>query len=98
MASSSLATSMAASVVRVVPRASGYRHAALRSGLHRDHDAGVPERQRIAAYGICRDGDGRILLARASPAISLEGLWFLPGGGVDHGEHPIDSLRREIEE
>jgi 8-oxo-dGTP diphosphatase len=58
----------------------------------------VTERQRIAAYGISHDAEGRILLARASPAISLEGLWFLPGGGVHHGEHPIDSLRREMEE
>ena len=62
---------------------------------------GVPgsrKRQRIAAYGVCRDGDGRILLARASPAITLQGRWFLPGGGVDHGESPTDSLAREMEE
>jgi 8-oxo-dGTP diphosphatase len=58
----------------------------------------VEERQRTASYGICLDADGRILLARASPAISLKGLWFLPGGGVQHGEHPLDALRREIEE
>jgi ADP-ribose pyrophosphatase YjhB (NUDIX family) len=56
------------------------------------------KRQRIAAYGVCRDGDGRLLLARASPALNLQGRWFLPGGGVQHGESPPDSLRREIEE
>jgi 8-oxo-dGTP diphosphatase len=56
------------------------------------------KRQRIAAYGVCRDGDGRILLARASPAITLQGRWFLPGGGVDHGESPPQSLTREMEE
>ena len=59
---------------------------------------GVRKRQRIAVYGVCRDGEGRILLARASPAITLQGRWFLPGGGVDHGESPPDTLRREIEE
>lgn len=59
---------------------------------------GVRKRQRIAVYGVCRDGDGRILLARASPAITLQGRWFLPGGGVDHGESPPDTLRREIRE
>jgi 8-oxo-dGTP diphosphatase len=61
----------------------------------------VPEdnkRQRIAAYGLCRDEAGRLLLARASPAITLQGRWFLPGGGVQHGENPTDSLSREIEE
>ncbi len=56
------------------------------------------QRQRIAAYGVARDGDGRLLLARASPALTLRGRWFLPGGGVQHGENPPDSLRREMEE
>ncbi len=58
----------------------------------------VNRRQRIAAYGVCRDADGRLLLARASPALTVQGRWFLPGGGVQHGESPPDSLRREIEE
>ncbi len=57
-----------------------------------------PERQRIAAYGVCVDEEGRILLARAAPSLTLRGRWFLPGGGVQHGENPTDSLRREIEE
>ncbi|MFZ0251971.1 MAG: NUDIX domain-containing protein [Acidimicrobiales bacterium] len=63
--------------------------------------SGVPgnrRRQRIAAYGVCRDDAGRILLARASPAITLQGRWFLPGGGVDHGESPTESLTREMHE
>jgi ADP-ribose pyrophosphatase YjhB (NUDIX family) len=55
-------------------------------------------RQRIAAYGVVRDDGGRLLLARASPALTLRGRWFLPGGGVQHGEQPAESLRREIEE
>ena len=56
------------------------------------------KRQRIAAYGVARDAEGRLLLARASPALTLRGRWFLPGGGVQHGESPPDSLRREMEE
>jgi ADP-ribose pyrophosphatase YjhB (NUDIX family) len=62
------------------------------------HDSPVPERQRIAAYGVCRDAGGRLLLARAAPSLTLRGRWFLPGGGVQHGESPPDSLRREIQE
>jgi 8-oxo-dGTP diphosphatase len=58
----------------------------------------VPERQRIAAYGVCIDDASRLLLARAAPSLSLRGRWFLPGGGVDHGEHPTDALRREFGE
>jgi ADP-ribose pyrophosphatase YjhB (NUDIX family) len=58
----------------------------------------VTERQRIAAYGVVRDDGGRLLLARAAPFLTVRGRWFLPGGGVHHGENPPDSLRREIEE
>jgi 8-oxo-dGTP diphosphatase len=60
--------------------------------------AAEDERQRIAAYGVCRDGAGRLLLCRAAPYLTLRGRWFLPGGGVQHGEDPPDSLRREMEE
>ena len=56
------------------------------------------ERQRIAAYGVVRDDEDRLLLARAAPMLTLRGRWFLPGGGVQHGESPTDSLRREIAE
>jgi ADP-ribose pyrophosphatase YjhB (NUDIX family) len=56
------------------------------------------ERQRIAAYGVVRDDEERLLLARAAPPLTLRGRWFLPGGGVQHGESPSDSLRREIAE
>jgi ADP-ribose pyrophosphatase YjhB (NUDIX family) len=59
---------------------------------------GQRERQRIAAYGVVRDDEGRLLLARAAPLLTLRGRWFLPGGGVQHGERPSDSLRREIAE
>jgi 8-oxo-dGTP diphosphatase len=58
----------------------------------------VAERQRIAAYGILLAEEGRVLLARAAPSLTLQGRWFLPGGGVQHGEHPVDSLVREIQE
>jgi 8-oxo-dGTP diphosphatase len=58
----------------------------------------VNERQRIAAYGVCVDEADRLLLARASSSLALRGRWFLPGGGVDHGESPADALRREMYE
>jgi ADP-ribose pyrophosphatase YjhB (NUDIX family) len=59
-------------------------------------DPRPPKRQRVAAYAvILREED--ILLARLAPHIAFKG-WTLPGGGVDHGEHPRDALRREIYE
>lgn len=66
-------------------------------------DDGVSEtpphrRQRIGAYGIVRDPDGRLLLVRAASYLTVAGRWFLPGGGVEHGEDPLDSLRREVHE
>lgn len=54
--------------------------------------------QRFGAYGICRDRSARILLVRASRSSSVPGRWFLPGGGVEHGEDPLDGLRRELAE
>lgn len=53
-------------------------------------------RQRVAAYGILHDAAGRLLLVRAAPYLTVAGWWFLPGGGVEHGEDPVDSLEREV--
>jgi 8-oxo-dGTP pyrophosphatase MutT (NUDIX family) len=61
-------------------------------------EAPPPKRQRVAAYALIhRDGsrDHRVLLTRLAPHIRFDG-WTLPGGGIDHGEHPRDALRREI--
>jgi ADP-ribose pyrophosphatase YjhB (NUDIX family) len=36
-----------------------------------------------------------ILLVRASPRSGTPGVWSLPGGAVDHGENPNDTVVRE---
>ncbi|MBU2668732.1 NUDIX domain-containing protein [Actinoplanes bogorensis] len=54
--------------------------------------------RRVGAYGICRDESGRVLLARNSPLSSFPGLWTLPGGGVEQGEHPDHAVVREFGE
>nr|WP_202458583.1 NUDIX hydrolase [Streptomyces sp. SID5464] len=51
---------------------------------------------RVAAYAICVR-DGQILLAR-SPAPDGTPEWVVPGGGMEHGEDPCDTVRREVEE
>ena len=58
----------------------------------------MEQRRRIAAYGLCRDDEGRVLLVRASERSANAGRWFLPGGGVEHGEHPADAVVREFAE
>jgi len=54
--------------------------------------------RRVGAYGFCRDGDGRVLLARGSATSEFPGTWTLPGGGVEQGEHPGDAVLREFVE
>jgi len=58
----------------------------------------MKRRQRIGVYAICPDDAGRVLLVRASRWLSVAGHWFLPGGGVQHGEEPTGCLRREVAE
>lgn len=56
----------------------------------------VRTRLRVAAYAICVR-DGRLLLARGwAPDGTPE--WTLPGGGMEHGEDPHDTVVREVEE
>ncbi|WP_432546453.1 NUDIX hydrolase [Kineococcus sp. SYSU DK004] len=55
-------------------------------------------RQRLAAYAVVVSPDQRILLTRLSERTPSPGRWTLPGGGVDHGEHPVDAAVREVHE
>ncbi|WP_031013348.1 NUDIX hydrolase [Streptomyces sp. NRRL F-5727] len=51
---------------------------------------------RVAAYAVCVR-DGEVLLARW---VAKDGTrrWTLPGGGMDHGEDPVATVVREVEE
>lgn len=42
--------------------------------------------------------DNRILIVQRAAADSGGGTWECPGGKIDFGEQPEDSLKREIEE
>lgn len=53
-------------------------------------------RQRLAAYALVVDGAGRVLLARQVDGRPGLGRWSLPGGGVEHGEHPEQAVIREV--
>lgn len=57
----------------------------------------VKRRQRVAAYAVILR-DGQILLSRLAPRLTPVEMWTLPGGGIEHGEHPRDAVVREIYE
>jgi 8-oxo-dGTP diphosphatase len=44
------------------------------------------------------DTDGRVLIAQRPPGKSMAGLWEFPGGKVEAGERPEETLIRELKE
>jgi 8-oxo-dGTP diphosphatase len=54
---------------------------------------------RVAAYALCTEGEA-ILLSRIAPGATAtsDGMWTLPGGGVEFGEHPRAAALRELDE
>ena len=57
-------------------------------------------KQYFVAIGVITNEKGDILLSQRDDTLSpySHKKWQLPGGGVDHGEHPKEALIREIEE
>lgn len=53
---------------------------------------------RVAAYALCLDESGRVLLARLTYPEIAAGSWTLPGGGIDFGEAPSEAVVRELTE
>jgi 8-oxo-dGTP diphosphatase len=57
--------------------------------------------QRVAAYALVTRGAPaaeEVLLTRISARGFHTGRWALPGGGVEHGEVPVEALVREVKE
>jgi 8-oxo-dGTP diphosphatase len=57
-------------------------------------------RQRLVLVAACAliDPDGRVLIAQRPPDKSMAGLWEFPGGKVEAGERPEDTVIRELHE
>ena len=44
------------------------------------------------------DADSRVLIAQRPPAKTMAGLWEFPGGKIEDGERPEQTLIRELRE
>ena len=44
------------------------------------------------------DPDGRVLIAQRPPQKAMAGLWEFPGGKIEAGERPEETLIRELRE
>jgi 8-oxo-dGTP diphosphatase len=51
----------------------------------------------VAAVALI-DADGRVLIAQRPPGKAMAGLWEFPGGKLEAGERPEDTLIRELRE
>ncbi|MFP7171759.1 NUDIX domain-containing protein [Terribacillus sp. 7520-G] len=55
-------------------------------------EPGQEYKERRAVYGIIHDKSKRIGVIR----LTYDQLLFLPGGGMEHGEDEVETLRREV--
>ena len=60
----------------------------------------TPSGRRLLLVAACAlvDADGRILIAQRPEGKALAGLWEFPGGKVEPGETPEETLIRELDE
>lgn len=65
-----------------------------RTEFYDDPDASEPNSMVVAASAVVTDGRGRILLQRRRD----NGLWALPGGGMDMGDSLPGTAVREVRE
>lgn len=53
---------------------------------------------RVAAYAVVAVDAHVLLTEYAAGILPVAGQWALPGGGIDHGETPLEAVVREVHE
>jgi 8-oxo-dGTP diphosphatase len=61
-------------------------------------DDAAPVRLVLVAACALIDPDGRVLIAQRPAGRPMAGLWEFPGGKVEKGERPEETLIRELKE
>lgn len=56
------------------------------------------KQQWVATSGLILNDQGNFLVVRRAAHDSHPNIWELPGGAIDHGEHPKEGMKREIKE
>ncbi|NUR30011.1 MAG: NUDIX domain-containing protein, partial [Catenulispora sp.] len=88
-----IALSAAAVAAPVAGQFDETAYARFRDGVHVEEMA-----HRAAVRVVCLDSEGRILLMHWRDPATGDSLWEPPGGGIEGGEEPIDTARRELRE
>ncbi len=68
------------------------------SGADPQDPAPAPLKVVLVAACALVDPDGRVLIAQRPPGRSMAGLWEFPGGKIEPGERPEQTLIRELKE
>ncbi len=50
----------------------------------------------VATFAFIVNQEAKVLLVRRAPHDTFPGRWELPGGGLDSGERPEESIEREV--
>jgi 8-oxo-dGTP diphosphatase len=59
---------------------------------------GESTKRRVSSKGVIISPSNKILILRIQTGCHAEGIWDLPGGGVEDNESLIDCLKREVKE
>lgn len=52
----------------------------------------------VSVYALIQNSKGKYLFIKRAQNDSMPGVWEVPGGKMDYGEEPKDSLKREAME